>query len=39
MEEVNISGNKYNYLTAICREYGYAGKRDNYWRCKCDCGK
>ena len=39
MSEVDITGQKYNYLTAIRREYGYANGKDNYWRCLCDCGR
>lgn len=37
--EVDISGKKYNHLIALNRELGYANRRDNYWRCKCECGK
>lgn len=38
-KEVDITGVKNNYLTAVRRENNYKGTRDNYWVCKCDCGK
>jgi len=33
----DITGNKYNRLTAL--EFSHKGKKVNYWKCMCDCGK
>lgn len=33
---VDITGNKYNHLTAI--EYGYTKNKKPFWLFKCDCG-
>lgn len=35
-KEIDITGNKYNMLTAIKRVYGYK-ESGVYWLCKCDC--
>ena len=38
---VDITGNKYNYLTVLGFDHiGYIpnGKTRSYWKCKCDCG-
>lgn len=39
MRAIDITGNRYNYLTVI----GFFGDRnktnEKLWRCKCDCGK
>lgn len=38
MAETDITGMKFNHLTAIRRVYGHANGKDNYWEFECDCG-
>lgn len=35
--EKDITGLKFNHLTAIRRVYGYTKRNDNYWEFECDC--
>lgn len=37
-EFIDITGQKFGHLTAICFD-SVRGRREYFWKCRCDCGK